>query len=58
MGAKETADLLKDRLRKLESGKCRIVSEQDECNCNLCLVDDLLFCIFQLEEKVKKLSGG
>jgi len=58
MGVKETAELLRTRLRELESGKCRIISEQDECDCNLCLVDDLLFCIFQLEEKVKKLSGG
>lgn len=53
MGAKETAEMLKERLRKLESGKCRVISEGDYCDCNLCLVDDLLFCIFQLEEKLK-----
>jgi len=58
MSYKETAELLKERLRELEAGKCRIISEGDYCNCNLCLVDDLLFHIFQLEEKLKKLSGG
>jgi len=57
MGAKEAASLLKERLRKMESGKCRILSEGDDCDCNLCLVDELLFYIFQLEEKVKKLKG-
>jgi len=56
MGIKETAELLKTRLRELESGKCRIISEGDYCDCNLCLVDELTSYIFVLEEKVKKLS--
>jgi hypothetical protein len=50
MKAKEAADLLRGRLRQLESGKCRILSEGDYCDCNLCLVDGLFFYIFQLEK--------
>ena len=35
----EIGKLLKDRIRKLESGKCRMLSKGDECDCNLCLLE-------------------
>lgn len=53
MNAKETSHLLKDRLRQLESGKCKIVSKGDGCDCNLCLVDNLLSYILSSEKKME-----
>jgi len=50
MKAREIGNLLKDRLRQLESGKCKMFSKGDDCDCNLCLVDNLLFYISVLEK--------
>ena len=56
MNAKETSHLLKNRFRQLESGKCKVVSKGDDCDCNLCLVDNLLSYILSSEEKMEEMK--
>jgi hypothetical protein len=49
-------EILKERIRKLSPGGCRVISMGDDCDCSLCLIDNLVFRIRELEEKELKKS--
>ena len=51
MKAKEAGKLLRERLRKARIDGCRILSKGSDCDCNLCLVDNLLSYISELESE-------
>lgn len=50
--------ILKDRFRAFKSGGCKVLSKGDNCDCSLCLVDNLMSHIFELEEKNKGENHG
>jgi hypothetical protein len=42
MTLKQMAETIKNRWREKSPGGCRMLSRGDDCNCTLCLVDNLL----------------
>lgn len=54
----KTCHTLKDRFRSFKPGGCKILSKGDNCDCSLCLVDNLMSYIFELEEKIKGENHG
>ena len=54
----KTGQILKDRFRVFKPGGCKILSKGDDCDCSLCLVDNLVSHIFELEEKIKGENHG
>jgi len=57
MKIEEMGHLLKNRLRQFKTGGCKVLSKGDDCDCSLCLVDNLLSHIFILEKKIKEIEG-